>query len=229
MLKSTQQLVVAGARFVHARHDRIDAAQRRERSRCGGSPSRAGPNGAVSDAPQVPAPARPLCRRQSPDRRDPARSINAAVEGGMLYGSSSGSSRSSSVSPVDEMPAAWVRVAKAAPRARSTPIAVQSRINPADGASNATGRPANRVHDSQMASGSRHVRCTGWGGRGGRDPPRCPPPAFKRISISRGCARTRLPSHAAAPAAVGRRGAARGGAAGPRSASESRRRRRQPR
>ena len=110
ILKRTQQLVVAGARFVRAGHDRIDAAERSERTDALPALSR-----------RLAGRFRQLARRASRARTTvvpiamtrPPRllqaSINAAVEGGMSYGSSSGSSRSRSVSPVEEMPAAWVR------------------------------------------------------------------------------------------------------------------------
>jgi hypothetical protein len=114
-------------------------------------------------------------------------SINRAVDAGMQYGSSSGNSRSSSASPVEEMPAAWVSVANAAPRARSKPIRAQSRMNPADGASKATGWPAIRVQVSQIASGSGTYAY--WIGRPCRArPSQISATGFsKRISISRGC------------------------------------------
>ena len=155
ILKRAQQLVVAGAWFVRARHNRIHAAEHARADRCAVSRVPRQDERCRRRATHVPAPARPLCRWRSPGRRDPLHaSINAAVEIGMSYGSSSGSSRSSSASPVEEMPAACVRVANSAPRARSEPITAQSRMNPAEGASNATGRPAICVHVSQIASGS---------------------------------------------------------------------------
>ena len=73
---------------------------------------------------------------------------------GITYGSSSGSMRSRSGSPVEEMPAACVMVVKPAPRARMARSTDQSRMNPADGASNATGCEAMLVHVSHIASGA---------------------------------------------------------------------------
>jgi hypothetical protein len=81
-----------------------------------------------------------------------ARRMSAAVEYGILYGSSKGNKASSCASPVEEMPAAWVSVANATPRRRSVVISCQSSTNPADGGSKATGGPAMRVQTSQSAS-----------------------------------------------------------------------------
>ena len=71
----------------------------------------------------------------------------------MSYGSSNGSRLSSSTSPVEEMPAACVIVAKPMLRARIAAIICQSSAKLADGGSKATGRLAIRVHTSQRASG----------------------------------------------------------------------------
>jgi hypothetical protein len=49
---------------------------------------------------------------------------------------------SSSGSPVEEMPAAWVRVAKRMPRERIKARLRQSSAKPAEGGSKATGAPA---------------------------------------------------------------------------------------
>ena len=70
------------------------------------------------------------------------------------YGSSNGSRSSSSGSPVEEMPAAWVRVAKRMPRERIRARLRQSSTKPAEGGSKATGGPAIGVHTSQRASGA---------------------------------------------------------------------------
>ena len=71
----------------------------------------------------------------------------------MQYGSSNGSNPSSSESPVDEMPAAWVIVAKRTPREVIAATAFQSTMKPADGGSNATGGPAIGVQVSHSSSG----------------------------------------------------------------------------
>ena len=60
------------------------------------------------------------------------------------------------------MPAACVRVANSAPRARIAASVRQSSAKPADGGSNATGGPAIRVHTSQSASGT--GTCAYWMG-----------------------------------------------------------------
>ena len=88
---------------------------------------------------------------------DRVRAIARAVEAGTSYGSSKGSRLSSSESPVDEMPAACVIVAKPMLRARSAAIICQSSAKPADGGSKATGGLAIGVHTSHSASGCRHV------------------------------------------------------------------------
>ena len=71
----------------------------------------------------------------------------------MSYGSSNGSRLSSSTSPVEEMPAACVIVAKPMSRARIAAIICQSSAKLADGGSKATGKLAIGVHTSQRASG----------------------------------------------------------------------------
>ena len=62
--------------------------------------------------------------------------------------------RSSSVSPVDEIPAAWVSVTNPMPRSRSARIDAQSSAKPADGGSNAAGTLAIGVHTSHNSSGA---------------------------------------------------------------------------
>ena len=66
--------------------------------------------------------------------------------------------RSSAASPVDEMPAAWVSVAKPTPRSRSAPSSAQSSTKPADGGSKATGSAGDRRPHVPQRERLRHVR-----------------------------------------------------------------------
>ncbi len=84
ILKRTEQIVVAGAWFVDAGHDRVHASEGREPDRCAGSRSRRRAERCRQHAPRVPAPARRLCQQRSPCHRDRRHaSINRAVDAGM--------------------------------------------------------------------------------------------------------------------------------------------------
>ena len=132
-----------------------------------------------------------------------------AVDAGIRYGSSSGSRASSAASPVDEMPAACVSVASAAPRSRSRCTVAQSSTKPADGGSNATGRLASRVHVDHIASGC--GTCAYWIGRPCRAMPlqTSASAPSKASSIRRGWPSTRSttatsgPSRSRSPACSG--------------------------
>ena len=148
--KGAQQLVMAGSLLVRARQDRIDYAQARSRHRFADwrRPRRRG-RAACSNARTTVV---PMATTRPPWIL--VRSIARAVDAGMRYGSSKGSSASSAGSPVDEIPAACVMVAKRMPRAIIAASSFQSSTNPAEGGSNATGGPAIGVHTSHSASGS---------------------------------------------------------------------------
>ena len=133
-----QQLVVAAVGFVRAGQNRIHDTKR---------------VACVMRWFAIPSPARtrPLRQRvfRGPhdgraDGDDPSALQSDvaqadAVASGMRYGSSNGSRRSRSGSPVDERPAARVIVANPMPRSRIARDGAQSSAKPADGGSNATG------------------------------------------------------------------------------------------
>ena len=103
--------------------------------------------------------ARPWCRRRRSGRPPPWRGGSRPPSlSGMRYGSSNGSRRSSSGSPVDEMPAASVMVANTMPRSRIARIDRQSSAKPADGGSNAAGSAGDRRPDVPHRERRRHVR-----------------------------------------------------------------------
>ena len=95
--------------------------------------------------------------------RSCAARIAATVDCRQAIGLVERQSRIERGSPVDDRPAAWVRVAKPTPRRRKASSSCQSSTKPADGGSNATGSAGDRVHTSQSASGA--ARCAYWTGR----------------------------------------------------------------
>ena len=150
--KRPQQLVVAGARFVCARQQRVDDQKRRVgtnplRRQAVTRRHRPSARPACSSARTTVVPTAMILARS---RR--ARAIRCAVRGGISYGSSNGSSASSAGSPVEESPAACVSVANRTPRAFIIVSTLQSIAKPADGGSKATGGPAIGVQVSQSAS-----------------------------------------------------------------------------
>ena len=114
-------------------------------------------------------------------------------------------------SPVEEMPAACVIVAKPMSRARSAAIICQSSAKPADGGSNATGGLAIGVHTSHSASGV--GTCAYWTGRpwcaipdqiSSGDPSKC-------SEIRRACPRRPVTVADSGPSASASPGASAGG------------------
>ena len=117
ILERAQQFVMAGPWLVQAGDECIDDVQSREWPHAQCCDRRAIPYVAVTcrGVFERAHDGRPDGNDRPPPRR--VAWISRAVDAGMRYGSSRGRSASSSTSPVEEMPAACVIVANAAPRA----------------------------------------------------------------------------------------------------------------